>query len=117
MTVTQRLDRIPPNLCRLLARSEHGLRPLTTQEICDRSGLSWEKVAKISKLDSWASLLRDIESFSAACGVSLMQPKSALRFLKRRKRVYLLRAKPSQRRLLVRLIEEITQSARAQAKI
>ena len=105
MRLTERLNRIPPNLCRLLARSAHGLRLMTVQEICDRSQLCRMRVIQISKLSSWSSLpVEDVQAFSEACGVNLLAPAEQLKFLRRRKRAYLERATAGQRRMLARIM-------------
>jgi len=116
MTYTARFDRIPPRLCRLLARSSNGLRLMTEEEICERSGLSRVRVVQISHMASWSLLrLSDIEAFSHACGVNLLQPKKHLRFLRHRNLSYLDRATVAQRKMLAKLMAGITPPARAQA--
>lgn len=103
-----RFDKIPPKLCRLLARTSHGLKLMTEQEICEHSGLSRERVVQISHLSTWSGLpLSVIESFSHACRVDLLAPSEHLRFLRRRKRVYLERTTAAQRRMLARLMAEL----------
>lgn len=100
-----RFNRFPPMLCRLLARTRHGTRPMTTVELSAASGLTRERVTQISGLPSWEHLpLRDIEAFSRACGVNLLAPHEQRKFLRRRKRAYLERAAAGQRKLLARLI-------------
>lgn len=108
---SERFDRIPPWLCRLLARTHHGHRLMTEREICERSGLNRERVVQISRLRTWRTVpLGVIEQFSGACGVNLLTPKEHLRFLRRRRRIYLVRATAGQRRMLARLMA--MQSAR-----
>ena len=98
-------------LCRLLARTNHGLRPMTTKEIATQSGLSLERVVQISNLRTWSSVpLGAIESFSRACGVNLLAPSEQIKFLRRRKRAYFFRATPSQRRMLGRLMEILSRN-------
>lgn len=66
-----KMDKLPPNVCRLLAREpKMSKRPLTTEQIAKRSGLSKQTVLKISKLRSWATLsLAQMEAFKFGCGV------------------------------------------------
>lgn len=66
-----RLDRYPPILCRLLARIPRG-RPLTLDEICDRSKLSPSEVHAISRQLDWRGIdLPTARAFMVACGTDL----------------------------------------------
>jgi hypothetical protein len=108
MGYVQRFDRVPPMLCRLLARTGHGTRLMTVSEICEKSGLSRPAVIRISRLASWRDLPLGIsEHFSSACGVNLLAPGQQLKFLRRRKRKYWERANPEQRKMIARLLTNL----------
>lgn len=83
----ERLNRLPPNVCRLLAREPHRAKvPLTTEQIAKRSGLSKQTVLKISKLRSWASVtLQNLERFEFGCGIRPGSEARQLWYLKRTK--------------------------------
>lgn len=68
-SICEYADRLPPFVCRLLARKSRQ-QPLTTKEIAERSGLDEKTVIKLSKQKSWAKYLRIVDSFRAACGVN-----------------------------------------------
>jgi hypothetical protein len=64
------LDRLPPNICRLIAR-EGRRQPLDNAALAARSGLTIERIAYISKLRSWASVtVGEMDAFRTACGIS-----------------------------------------------
>jgi len=67
----QKLDKMPPHWCRLVARHPHLMkRALTTEQIAKRSGLSKQTVLKLSKLRSWGNVtISQMESFKFGCGV------------------------------------------------
>ena len=69
----EKMDRLPPNVCRLLARVPHKPKQaLTTQEIAQRAGFSKQKVRAISRLRTWRDVsVGDQERFKAACGISV----------------------------------------------
>lgn len=69
MTLTEKLDRIPPCIARLLAKSEGRL--MTTSEIMKATGFSKWKVDRISNAKTWANIsVKDVDLFLSACGLS-----------------------------------------------
>ena len=76
------LDRLPPYVCRLIARTKG--RPLTTPEISERSGIPVRRVAYISKQRSWLDIpVREVVAFRAACGVTESNTFRHIEYLKR----------------------------------
>jgi hypothetical protein len=69
----QKMDRLPPNVCRLLARSPSKLKQaFSTEDIARRSGFSKQKVRAISRLRTWRDVsVGDQERFKIACGISV----------------------------------------------
>lgn len=66
---TRNAAAFPPVLCRLLARHRYG-RPLTNQEISERSGLSPVVVVAISECVAWKSIpFGDMLLFLKGCGI------------------------------------------------
>ena len=61
-------ERYSPILCRLLARERYG-RPLSTDELATKSGLTKYEIEAISQETSWNNVKLDIvRRFTAACG-------------------------------------------------
>lgn len=64
-----RIDRYTPILCRLLARVPNG-RPLTTEEICAKSGLNSMFVEQLSMQTNWDFVdVYFLRKFSLGCTV------------------------------------------------
>lgn len=69
MTLTEKLNRIPPAIARLLAK--HNGRLMTTPELSRRTGFSTYKVSQIADQTSWARItVQDVDTFLTACGLS-----------------------------------------------
>jgi hypothetical protein len=69
MTLEAKLDRLPPFVARLLAKSNGRL--MTTLELMEKTGFCHEKIERISKQKSWANIaVRDVDLFLTACGLS-----------------------------------------------
>lgn len=86
----ERIDRYPPVLCRLLARVPKG-KPLTTEQIAERSGLSPVQVEAISRQTDWRGIdLPTARSFMLGCNTDLSDRKHCRRiwmYLKSQPRV------------------------------
>jgi len=84
-TYLEQLDRIPPNVCRLLARSRgRNARPLTVREIALAAGFTWQKAAWIARKKTWADVaVADADRFRAACGVRIRDEHRQLALLAR----------------------------------
>lgn len=68
MTLTEKLDRLPPFICRILAKSNGRL--MTTPELMKRTGFGHVKLERISKQTSWAKIsVQDVDLFLDACGI------------------------------------------------
>lgn len=82
-TVLVHMDKVPPNLCRVLARK--GRKAMTNQEISDASGLTIKRVGEISKLTSWGKVdVGQASAFAAACGVDLIKQGQVRKYLMRK---------------------------------
>jgi hypothetical protein len=69
MTFWIKAERYPPILCRLLARHTRG-KPLTTEEITQRSGLPRMAVLTLSFSATWAGTdLPTMRKFLQGCGI------------------------------------------------
>jgi len=68
----EKLDRLPPNVCRLIAREPHKSKvPRTTETIAKFSGFSKQKVLHISRLRTWKDVtIGDMEAFKVGCGIT-----------------------------------------------
>lgn len=69
------INRIPPVLCRLLAKI--GRRPMSTIELSDRSGIPAHMIEAYSWSTSWDDIkMGDAFAFAEACGVDLFSYRS-----------------------------------------
>jgi hypothetical protein len=68
----EKMDRLPPNVCRLIAREPHKSKvPRTTETIAKFSGFSKQKVLHISRLRTWKDVtVGDMEAFKLGCGLT-----------------------------------------------
>jgi len=82
MSLVLKLDRLPPNLVRVLARD--GGRSLSNKDIAAMSGLSVKRIGQISKMKSWGRLqVSEVAAFAAACGVDLVNQSKTRKYLMR----------------------------------
>lgn len=71
-TVLERLDAMPPALCRLVARRPKGSapEPVTSADIAQESGLSAQRVTYLSGLMTWADVpVKEVDAFRQGCGL------------------------------------------------
>lgn len=103
-TILQKVNEIPPCVCRLLARK--GWKPMSHADLAKASGLSKSTVAKISIMLTWDKVtFGSAFKFSKACGVDLLHPNKHWKTLKNRKTQYG-RTTKTQRRMFARLIQK-----------
>lgn len=82
LNLVKQLDRLPPYLCRVLARKDR--KALTNAEVSRISGLTVKRVGEISRLKSWGSVpLSHISAFTRACGVDLLNQSNVRKYLMR----------------------------------
>lgn len=82
LSLLEYLDRIPPHLCRKLAR--RGRFPLTNEQIAEASGLTIARVSRIGKLKTWAPVpVGQAQAFRSACGVTHKTEWRQVAYLKR----------------------------------
>lgn len=106
----QRLNRFPPNLCRLLARKQRGRLLMTNTDIATVAGMSRALVSKIAAMSSWENVtLSAAQRFSLACGVNLLSPCKQVRFWRRRSLHYQKNATSAQRRMMDRIVRNLWQ--------
>jgi len=68
VTLTEKLNRLPPCLCRLLAK--HGGKLMTQRELRQLTGFSNQKLERICKAASWSKInVHDADKFLLACGL------------------------------------------------
>jgi hypothetical protein len=81
-TLVQKIDKLPPNLVRVLARDNNGA--MSNREIADKAGLSTKRIGQISRLKSWATLpIWEAAVFADACGVDLLNQAKTRKYLMR----------------------------------
>lgn len=100
-------ERFPPRLCRFVARKANGRRAMSHRDIAHASGLSIGCVAKLSLKSSWKGVDIDIvERFATACGVNLLSPFEANKYLTQAgPRIHVARANWQQRKFFERLMQ------------
>lgn len=82
-TALDHMDKIPPNLCRILARK--GRIAMTNKEIADASGLTIKRVGEISRQTSWSKIdVGQASAFAAACGINLINQGQVRKYLMRK---------------------------------
>jgi hypothetical protein len=82
MSLVTKLDKLPPNLVRVLARD--GRRSLSNKDISSRSGLTVKRVGQISRMKSWGGLqVSEAAAFTEACGVDLINQSKTRKYLMR----------------------------------
>ena len=80
MSLVLKLDKLPPNLVRLIARD--GRKALSNRDIARKSGLSLKRIGQISKMTTWGSLqVGEAGAFADACGVDLINLAKTRKYL------------------------------------
>lgn len=114
MGIADRLNKISPKMCRLIARKSRGQKPMSHTDIALRSGLSRSTVVAISKLNKWDNLpLKRIQAFSEACGVDLLRPKTSMRIVRKRRLGFMSAANSAQRKMFGRILGTLAATAQA----
>lgn len=111
MTLFEKLDLLPPCVCRLLARRANGRQGLSHQEIAQASGLSVSTVAKLSFQTEWGTVTIDVaKRFSLACGVNHLNASGQLDYLRRRKMAHVFKAPKNQKQFYNRLFVVVAET-------
>jgi 3,4-dihydroxy-2-butanone 4-phosphate synthase len=104
MTLFEMAEQFPPAVCRYLARKRNGHTPMSHRDLAKIVGISKSQVAVLSLRKSWKGVPIDVVvKFSSACGVDLMRPSQALKYIRKAKRVHIENASPAQKKFFVRL--------------
>jgi hypothetical protein len=84
INVLDRMNLLPPNLCRLIARDTSSKRkPLTTEQIAAASGLTVGEVQRISRHTSWDKVpFGSMMRFMVGCGVTTSNFHKHLAYVK-----------------------------------
>jgi hypothetical protein len=107
MSLLKKADRLPPCICRLIARKDNGRNGMTHADIAKVSGLSLSTVKDYSFRTTWANRpVGSADAFAEACGVDLMDVERHTEFLRRRQWVHVFKAKsPKQRAMYASLLK------------
>lgn len=111
-SLLEKLDRLPPCLCRLFARTRlarTGWHPKSHREIAAEAGLAKSTVADLSRLRSWRHVpLEMADTFARACGVNLAEIEEAISRLRtgRSRLKHLAAGNAQQRRMIAELLKE-----------
>lgn len=110
MTLLEKINRCPPAVCRLLARtrSRNTQRVLSNRELAQRSGLHHCTIIKLSRMLKWDGVThRTYDRFTAACGVDPLKLAKALRPFKYTRLTYWVNGSASQQRMIQRILNDI----------
>lgn len=81
MTLVEKLNRLPPCLCRLLAK--HDGKLMTDVQLMRTTGWSKKKLERISRSRSWSKIsVEDADWFLLACSLSWSAQRKKLWMLK-----------------------------------
>lgn len=76
--LVSKLDRVPPWLCRLMARGPDGLL-MTSAELCRRTGWRKQKLRRIAEAKSFRDFKAgEIDTFITACGLCWSRQRKLL---------------------------------------
>lgn len=80
-TLLEKLDRLPPCVCRLLAQKDGQL--LTERQMMRLTGWSQDKLARVSSAKTWRTVAAgDIDIFLKACGLTWSSQSRSRWYLK-----------------------------------
>jgi len=81
MTLAQKLDRLPPCICRLLAKADGEL--MTDAQLLRQTRWSKEKLRRIAESRTWDGIsVKDVDVFLVACGLTWSTQRRQLWLLK-----------------------------------
>lgn len=107
MKILEKIDAIPPCVCRVLARNKSGKRGLSTRDIANISGLSKTSVAQLSLKMTWkGQRVETIDAFAAACGVDLFSPWKVRKYLRTARKVHITRCHGMRKKLFQKLFKQ-----------
>lgn len=105
MTLSEKLNKVPPWFCRLMATKNNGYKPMSHSDIAKKAGMARSTVIKISRMLKWDGLtVSQIEGFTSACGVNLISPGNRICEFRRSKNIHILKASPDQKKMLLSLM-------------
>jgi len=108
-----RIDRLPPCLCRLLARRNvtgGGWAPKSTRDIAADAGLSKSAVAELSRRRTWRGTpIGMADAFARGCGVNLAEVDAVIKRLRyhRTRLRHLSKGNGHQRRMIADLLKQV----------
>jgi hypothetical protein len=104
MTLAEKINRIPPYIVRVLAKCDGDA--MNNNQISKRSGLSLDKVKRISYMRSWSGVsIIDASKFCDACGVDILRQRDASLYIRNKKFVHVRNCKnPQLKKFLIKLM-------------
>lgn len=82
MTLSQKLNRLPPCICRLLACREGEL--MRDIELMAATGWQRDKLRRVARAKTWDGIpVKDVDRFLSACGLTWSTQRRQLEVLKR----------------------------------
>jgi hypothetical protein len=115
MSLLSIADKVPPFVCRIVARKNHGWQPMSIRDIAEASGIKKSRVAEISRMTSWRGIaIEEVDAYSRACGVDLENPWKTIEYIRESKFAFMENASARQRRVYKELFQ-LNRSPEAQA--
>jgi hypothetical protein len=115
--ILDKLDRLPPCVCRLLARCRHGKgwRGLSHRELGQISKLPKSTIAELSFRKTWKGVAVDVvDAFAAACGVDHLRARRQITYLRTRSMTYTETGSIAQVKMYTRLLRLYAEITKAQ---
>jgi hypothetical protein len=101
-----------PEWVRLCARNKTGKKLLSNREIAAASGLCRCTVRILSKSSSWDRVpIGTADKFLMGCNYNPSRTRELRRMFRRKSLLYLRRAKPSQRKMIARILKSFEATA------
>ena len=108
------LDRVPPCMCRLLARASNGRRSLSHHDLAEMTGISPSKIGRLSTKTTWAGENIDtIVAFSTACGVDLVRPYKVTTYMVWKRKAHIRSATGHRKDLFFRIFRLMNDKIKA----
>lgn len=83
LTLTERLNRLPPVFCRILAKTADGAL-MTDSQLCARTGWGKTRLRSVYQSLSWSEVtVAEVDTFMSACGLGWSSTRRQLWLLNR----------------------------------
>lgn len=113
MNLLEYVDQIPPCICRLVARKNHGRNALTHRDLAKLCGISKSYVADLSMRSTWRGVpIEIIQVFGEACGVDFARPNRVRYYLRTYKKIHVLNSGGNGKKMFQRMFTQVPSTDR-----